>query len=180
MGAYLRPSSGTGEGSDLMAERRRFMGVDPGKAGAIVLLEESGDVLFGVDLPQEDDALSLLWDEIFSSAARVYVVVEKVWSNPVWGKRHCFEFGRQKGRIEQAITSAGFTYYRIQPTTWQRYFEMAKTPAERNGGSKGQREWKKRLQRKAIQIFDGRVTLSRADAYLLAEYCRLNILGGTL
>jgi len=163
-----------------MSERQRFVGVDPGKSGAIVVLDSTGVVLSGVDMPQNDADLSVLWDDILGSDTRVHVVVEKVWSNPVWGKRHCFEFGRQKGRVEQAITSAKGTYKRIPPTTWQRYFEMVKTPAERNGGSKGQREWKKRLQRKAIEFFDGRVTLSRADAYLLAEYCRRNVLEGTL
>jgi len=156
-----------------------FYGADPGKTGAIVSLSEDARVLFGVDMPTDDEELADLWHTVAKSTADIYVVVEKVWSNPVWGKRHCFEFGRQKGRIEMAIVAAGLSFFRIQPTTWQGHFGMHKTPEERQG-YQGQRLWKKRLQAKAIEIFDGRVTLSRADAYLLAEYCRQSVLEGTL
>ena len=156
-----------------------FYGADPGKTGAIVSLREDASVVFGVDMAQDDEELADLWHSVAKSTADIYVVVEKVWSNPIWGKRHCFEFGRQKGRLEMSITSAGLSFFRIQPTTWQGFFGMHKTPEERSG-YKGQRLWKKRLQALAINIFDGRVTLSRADAYLMAEYCRQNVLEGTL
>ena len=162
-----------------MDDGRLYLGADPGKTGAIVGLDMEGAVISGIDMPQADDELCDFWYTVAKSYTDVYVVVEKVWSNPKWGKRHCFEFGRQKGRLETSITAAGLSFFRIQPTSWQRYFEMFKTPEERQG-YQGQRLWKKRLQAKAIQIFDGRVTLSRADAYLLAEYCRLNVLEGTL
>lgn len=156
-----------------------FYGGDPGKTGAIVGLEEDASVLFGMDMPTDDEALADVWHAIARSNSDIFIVVEKVWSNPKWGKRHCFEFGRQKGRLEMAITAAGLSFFRIQPTTWQRHFDMFKTPEERKG-YQGQRLWKKRLQAKAIELFDGRVTLSRADAYLMAEYCRVNVLEGTL
>ncbi len=156
-----------------------YFGSDPGKTGANVCLTHDGTVVFGHDMPTDDEELADLWYSIAKSYSSVYIVVEKVWSNPKWGKRHCFEFGRQKGRLEMSITAAGLSFFRIQPTTWQKHFGMAKTPEERSG-YKGQRLWKKRLQAKAIEIFDGRVTLSRADAYLMAEYCRNNVQEGTL
>lgn len=152
-------------------------GVDPGKAGAIVGLLLSGKVLHGIDMPVDELELVVFWQTVAVCHSDVEIVVEKVWSNPQWGKRHCFEFGRQRGRIETAITAAGFEFRRIPPTTWQKFFGMQKTPFERTG-YKGQREWKKRLQALAIEKFDGRVTLSRADAYLQAEYCRLITLEG--
>ncbi len=155
-------------------------GADPGKAGAIVGLHLDASVIFGVDMPQDDTDLADLWHSIAKSYTNVHVVVEKVWSNPIWGKRHCFEFGRQKGRIEMAIASAGLDFWRITPTTWQKHFELSKTPYERAEKYKGQRVWKKRLHQLAISKFDGRVTLSQADAYLIAEYCREAVLKGDL
>lgn len=167
-----------------MVDTRRFVGCDPGKAGAVVSIFADGSVDFGCDMPQDDEGLATLFatleGTIGSTCSAVHVVVEKVWSNPMWGKRHCFEFGRQKGRLEQAITSAGLDFFRITPTTWQKSFGMSKTPYERAEKYKGQREWKKRLHQLAISKFDGRVTLSQADAWLIAEYCREAVTKGDL
>ena len=164
-----------GEVGDIVGNGTVCVGVDPGKTGAIVLLWTDARIIDAWDMPQDDDELSDLWHTLAKSYPSVEIVVEKVWSNPKWGRRHCFEFGRQKGRIEMAITAAGFSFRRVTPTTWQRFFEMQKTPFERSGG-KGQRDWKKRLHALAKQKFNGRVTLSQADAWLMAEYCRLNTL----
>jgi len=150
-------------------------GVDPGKTGAFVLLGTDAQIIEAWDMPQDDGELSTTWQSFAYAYPNMEIVVEKVWSNPKWGKRHCFEFGRQKGRIEMAITAAGFSFRRIPPTTWQRYFNMQKTPFERSG-YKGQKEWKNRLRQLAVSKFNGRVSLSQADAWLMAEYCRLNTL----
>lgn len=150
-------------------------GCDPGKTGAIVGLRLNAEVVFNIDMPTDDIELADFWQFVAKSNPNVSIVVEKVWSNPKWGKRHCFEFGRQKGRLEMAIVAAGFDFRRIPPTTWQRYFGMQKTPFERSG-YKGQKEWKNRLKALAISKFNGRVSLAQADAWLMAEYCRLNTL----
>ncbi len=152
-----------------------YCGSDPGKTGANVCLTYDGTVVFGDDMPTDDEELADLWRSVAKSYPSVYITVEKVWSNPKWGKRHCFEFGRQKGRLEMAITAAGLTFRRIQPTVWQRYFGMQKTPFEQSG-CKGQKEWKNRLKALAVKKFNGSVSLSQADAWLMAEYCRLNTL----
>lgn len=158
-----------------MDNSTRCYGVDPGKTGAIVGVDIDSGTPRGLDMPMDDDELCAFWRDTAVIHSHVEIVVEKVWSNPVWGRRHCFEFGRQKGRIECSITAAGLTFRRITPTDWQGYFDMHKTPYERSGG-KGQREWKKRLQALAILKFNGRVSLSQADAWLMAEYCRLRTL----
>jgi len=131
-------------------------GVDPGKKGAIVGLRLNGERICAEDMPVDDDELADVWHTIAKCFSSVQIVVEKVWSNPKWGKRHCFEFGRQKGRIEMAITAAGFSFRRIPPTTWQRYFGMQKTPFERSG-YKGQKEWKNRLRQLAVSKFNGQI-----------------------
>ena len=161
-----------------------FMGVDPGKTGANVVLNSSGLVCIIESMPQDDELLRNFWSGVVEDAGveydKLWIVCEKVWSNPFWGKRHVFEFGRQKGRIEQAITSAGLSYYRITPTTWQNHFDMKKTARERKD-SVGQRIWKKRLWALAQKQNPGvDITLAQADAVLIAEYCRNNKQEGTL
>ena len=158
-----------------MVTGTRVYGADPGKLGAIVGLDLDGGSPYSIDMPLDDDELAAVWRAIPERSPIVEIVVEKVWSNPKWGKRHCFEFGRQKGRLEMAITAAGLTFRRIQPTVWQRYFGMQKTPFEQSG-YKGQKEWKNRLKALAVKKFNGSVSLSQADAWLMAEYCRLNTL----
>ena len=117
-----------------MADHTRYLGVDPGKTGAIVSLFADGTVGVVKSMPQDDELLRDFWSDLADTTRvdddPVWIVCEKVWSNPFWGKRHVFEFGRQKGRIEQAITSAGLSYYRITPTTWQKHFGMKKTARE--------------------------------------------------
>jgi len=147
-------------------------GVDPGKRGAIVILRPRGKVELAVDMPEDDDELGDLWHTIALHDARMVIAVEKVWGNQKWGGRHNFEFGRQRGRVEQAIVSAALTFEHVTPTRWQRYFEMFKTPAERKGG---QTKWKKRLQRKAHEIFDLDMPVPQADAFLIAEWARCNL-----
>ncbi len=158
-----------------MDNETRCYGVDPGKTGAIVGLDLDAGNPFSCDMPVDDEELADLWHTIAKFNPSIEITLEKVWSNPIWGRRHCFEFGRQKGRIEMAITAAGLSFRRIPPTTWQRYFGMQKTPYERSG-YKGQREWKNRLKALAVSKFNGSVTLPQADAWLMAEYCRLNTL----
>ena len=126
-------------------------GCDPGKTGAFVGLRLDASVVCSHDMPTDDMELAQLWHSFAVAHPSISCVVEKVWSNPKWGKRHCFEFGRQKGRLEMAITAAGIDFRRIPPVTWQRYFGMQKTPFERSGG-KGQREWKNRLKALALQL----------------------------
>lgn len=145
-------------------------GVDPGKKGAIVGLDLDARLVCNIDMPVDDEELADVWHAVAKRYPSVQIVVEKVWSNPKWGRRHCFEFGRQRGRIEQAITSAGLKYRRITPTGWQGHFGLKKTPFERQG-YKGQKEWKNRLWAEAKERFNGRVTLSQADAFLMAAYC---------
>jgi len=146
-------------------------GVDPGKKGAIVGVQLDARLVSGIDMPVDDEELTVFWHTVAKCHSSVQIVVENVWSNPKWGRRHCFEFGRQKGRIECAITAAGLDFRRITPTEWQRYFDLKKTPFERIG-YKGQKEWKTRLWAEAKAKFNGRVSLSQADAFLMAEFCR--------
>ena len=116
-------------------------------------------------MPTDDELLRDLWSGVAVATRmaddRVWIVCEKVWSNPFWGKRHVFEFGRQKGRIEQAITSADLSYYRITPTTWQGHFGMKKTARERKD-SVGQRIWKKRLWALAEKLKPAPITAAPA------------------
>ena len=71
------------------------------------------------------------------------------------------------------LEAAGFLFYSVPPTTWQRFFDLRKTDKERTKTG-GQVMWKKRLQSLAEELFGITIPLSQADAFLLSEYAKEN------
>ena len=139
-----------------------FGGVDPGKKGAIVIIDEDRIVVDHDDMPDTDTTLFLLLQDL-KRAWNPTTFIERVWGNPGWGGRQCFEFGRQKGRAEMGLEAAGFRFASVPPTVWQKFFELFKTPEERRKG--GQVKWKKRLCRFAEDLFDCSIPLQQAEVF---------------
>lgn len=149
-----------------------FGGVDPGKKGAIVTINENRMLMDAFDMPDTDSALFDALDAICRSWDPFFFI-ERVWGNPIWGGRHNFEFGRQKGRAEMGLTASQIRWHSVPPTTWQRFFDLYKTTTERGKG--GQKKWKERLRKFACKIFGMDVPIDQADAFLLAEYSKENM-----
>lgn len=100
----------------------KILGIDPGKSGALALLQTfqfSGvqERLVEVeDMPSTPHSLISMvkgWEPDV-------VVVEQVASRPTNSRPAAFTFGRSLGRIETAVAASGVRLRWVTPTQWKR------------------------------------------------------------
>jgi len=152
------------------------LGVDPGRSGGLAAIHPRGKV----EAMSLNTSLHQIWGLVrkygrgeVSNPSLVYPVfayLEKV-GGYVGGDHargsHMFQFGHAAGAVEMALAAAGIPYETVAPQTWQRAFGLKKEKGEKGAS------WKRRLRDKAQALFpQEKVTLSTADALLIAEYCR--------
>lgn len=160
-----------------------FLGIDPGKEGALVCLSKEG-VLAANPMPETDRDI---WEWFCNvkhvadkwSRGRIVAAIERVHSMPNQSAQSGFTFGRGYGSLEMALTAASIPYEDVPPKTWMKGLSI---PLRKKTESKGQ--WKGRLRAKAQQLFpelslwkEPRTKckqLAIADALLIAEFCRCN------
>jgi hypothetical protein len=146
-----------------------FIGIDPGKTGAIAVLSEAGAI---VDVTKMPDTLQGILDflEGYSTnsdgrfAARA--ALEFVRASPQMGVVSVSTFMRNYGHLEMALTAAKIPYYDVHPLRWQKVLDC------RSGGDKNI------TKDRAIALWPGqKITHAIADALLLAEWVRRGTIG---
>jgi hypothetical protein len=158
-----------------------YIGIDPGAGGGLACLSPSGDVCVAAKMPDVDGAL-LHWLRSHKAGLGGYtfVALERVGgyiNRSEYGRSgadrargsHMFNFGANFGAARMAALAAtGHDPLLVTPSTWQRGLGIFP-----RGKNEAQGAWKSRLKGLAQGLFpDVRVTLSTADALLIAEYCR--------
>lgn len=144
-----------------------FIGIDPGVSGGLALLDEKGDVIWALNMPDTElDLFTTLdgWQDWHPRA-----VLERVHGG-IGGRQGAsgmFNYGRSYGSILMGLTAAGIPFDTVPPQTWQKVlgvvYPKGSTQTERKNISK----------RRAQQLFPSlTVTHAIADALLLAEHCR--------
>ena len=109
-----------------------IIGIDPGKTGALALLDEDGELLEVEDMPTLGKNVSahLLADILrlwrFNYTATFTSVIEDVSSSPQMGVTSAFSFGRSKGVVEGAVAGAGFRIVYVTPAKWKRDMRLRK------------------------------------------------------
>jgi crossover junction endodeoxyribonuclease RuvC len=112
-----------------------ILGVDPGKSGAIALLDSNGELIMVEDMPVTDKHVSthLLADIIGSHADAAAIlgetlicVIENVWSSPQMGVTSAFSFGRSKGLVEMAAAAFGCRIVMVSPAKWKKDMKLNK------------------------------------------------------
>lgn len=142
-----------------------YMGVDPGKNGAIIVLNPKGEVIFNLKTPETiQDFINAL---LQYKETNIYCYIEYVHSQPINGAKANFSFGKTIGILESVLTISKIPFEQVTPQCWMKSYGMKREKTE------SKNDWKKRLKEKSQQLFpDVRVTLDNADALLIAEYCR--------
>lgn len=149
---------------------RMFCGVDPGKKGGIAVITDS-EVVLCEPMPKTKKDVWELVKEV-QKYRPTLTLVEKVHSMPGQGVKSTFTFGRGYGWLEMAFTAADLRLEDVTPQTWMKGLKIP----SRSGKSKT--EHKNLLKEKAQGLFPNvTVTLSTADALLIAEYLRRRTLG---
>jgi hypothetical protein len=163
-------------------ERIRFIGIDPGKNGGIAIIKSSGKIkIYDTPLklheaPSRKNKETKDYDlpkcfkilKKITKGKRVIIGLEGV--HPFLGSKVAnFLLGRSKGIWEALITSLGLEYRLIPMLSWTtEFFGREKREDKKASNLKMVRK----LYPKADKYFKLKKHDGRADALLIAEYCR--------
>ena len=111
-----------------------FIGIDPGKKGAIALFDPDKHSLHVVDMPLitrpngkgEDTNYDLLGDLLRPPPGMLLQAwVEEVWSMPKEGVSSAHAFGRNNGAIRQALACHQIPRHFVTAGKWKRFFGLS-------------------------------------------------------
>jgi hypothetical protein len=103
-----------------------YLGVDPGKEGALAILTDNGDRSWdGVWDYLDQECLHRLKDiSLFivksKSKSTVIGLIEKVNADPSWGKTSIFNFGDNFGQWRGRFDALSIPYTLLSPSKWQK------------------------------------------------------------
>lgn len=138
-----------------------YIGIDPGKTGAMAVLDDKGNYINVLDFGQE----GLMSTLINYAPAVKFAYLEKVHSMPGQGVVSTFSFGENFGWWQGVLGSLGIPYTTIRPQDWMKKYSLQKSsPSDKPGLSV------------ARELFPGaplslKKHHNRADALLIARAC---------
>lgn len=140
-----------------------YVGIDPGKSGALAILYEDGEhreIVFN-----EEDYLYAIMG---LSGETVKCVLENVHSMPGDSKRGAFSFGENYGFIKGLLLSNRIPYQTVPPQVWKKEFSV--TSDKNTSIEVAQRLFPGsdfRANERCKKPHDG-----KCEALLMAEYAR--------
>jgi hypothetical protein len=153
----------------------RYIGIDPGQSGGLVLLNVKGYPLEWAGMPETEAELWLLlarWSQE-AGVDGVTAFMEKVRSSPQMSKGSIFVFGWGYGGLRMALIAAGIPFEEVAPQKWQRFIGVCDKTGARKLSDVNITKKKNRHKAKAAALFPQlAVTHKIADALLIAEYGR--------
>jgi hypothetical protein len=178
----------------------RYIAIDPGKTGHIVVLNEDGQVTDEYPTPligREYDK-QLMKDKLnkYNEGYKVHVVLEDVHTTQMGGKSSNFDFGRGKGLWEMALMALSIPHTMVTPKVWQKeMWQGAKTQYKVTTRKTKQGSVVKKIDTKLTSLIAAKMLFpneqwfnvsiktnkplssindGKVDAILMAEYCRRN------
>lgn len=140
-----------------------YIGIDPGKSGAVTVLAEDRDFCLVFEKETHRDIIEFLAE--WRDNAPCSAVLEQVNAMPGQGVTSMFTFGENFGWWQGVLESLRIPFELARPQKWQAGLGK---PQKLKG-----KELKKWLQERAQRKFPNtKITAKMADAYLLADYCR--------
>ena len=145
-----------------------FIGVDPGKSGAIVTIDEKGKIIEITEYTEDpEEMLAHFWWN--KGHIHPFARVEKVHAMPMQGVVSMFTFGQAYGRMLGILDALQVPYELINPRKWQASLNIP----PKNKQTENQPQFKKRLLVEAKRRFPkNSINLKTADAVLIAESAR--------
>ena len=162
-----------------------FLGIDPGRQGAAVLISRSGEPLYARKLPHVGKDLDLVqlsdWldegaREQGCSVDAITAAIEALGArpSPKMGAASAITMGKNRGRLDGFLSGLGCRYDVVQPKTWQ------KLVCPGSGDPKPRSIAACRRLLPSLDLTPGRKVKpddNIADAALIAEWAR-RVLGG--
>lgn len=112
-----------------------YLGIDPGKSGAIAVLDDSGEILEVVDMPCQT-----IGNRVFPDGAAIAQVISKcrhacielVSSRPGQGVVSVFTFGQGFGGVVTLCSALVGDVQLESPQAWQKHFKLKKAKGEKS------------------------------------------------
>lgn len=138
-----------------------YIGIDPGKTGAVAILDDKGNYINVLDFGQKE-LMSALID--YAPVVK-FAYLEKVHSMPGQGVVSTFSFGENFGWWHGVLGSLGIPYTTIRPQDWMKKYSLQKSSASDKPGLE--------VARKLFPEAPLRLKKhhNRADALLIARAC---------
>lgn len=142
---------------------RKIVGIDPGQAGGIAVIDmDNGKLIEVTPMPQTIHDMS---DFIERHKDACCAYLEKVHSMPKQGVASSFKFGQNYGYVQMAVACHKIRCIDVTPQMWQQTLSITSKKNE----SKTQH--KNRMKGLAQKLFPTeRITLKTSDALLIAYY----------
>lgn len=96
-----------------------YIGIDPGKKGAVAVIHEDGEVEV---CPMENVMLSLILKALSKIPTRC--CLEKVHAMPGQGVTSMFNFGVSYGYLKGLLDAYNISYQEIPPERWKKEFGL--------------------------------------------------------
>lgn len=138
-----------------------YIGVDPGKTGAVAILDDKGNYINVLDFGQEG-LMSALID--YAPVVK-FAYLEKVHSMPGQGVVSTFSFGENFGWWQGVLGSLRIPYTTIRPQDWMKKYSLQKSSASDKPGLEVAR---KLFPEAPLHL---KKYHNRADALLIARAC---------
>ena len=111
-----------------------YIGIDPGKKGAIAAIETDGDgdITFVDVLPYSEDGYREFLKEraTFRRSGSFRCCLEKVGAHPGEGVKSSFSFGENYGFIRGLLAGFQIPYQTILPQRWKKEFGLGNDKAD--------------------------------------------------
>jgi crossover junction endodeoxyribonuclease RuvC len=147
-----------------------YLGIDPGKSGAIAMVDKHGMTMDWIGLHETQ---SDIWKFVKLYARAIdWAIVEKVGARPGNGLSSTWKFAQSYGAALAMLIAADIPHEQHSPVKWQRRMGLIR-PKLTNA------EKKKVNKAKAQEVFRNSINIihRNADAFLIAEYARRIHLG---
>ena len=144
----------------------KFIGIDPGKAGSISILEDDKLQVIPVPIANDDYDMKAMFAILSSHREKAFVIIERAQAMPGQGVVSMFSFGRGYGMWLMALTISEIPFQVIHSRTWTKLMLLgASGEGKERAVSVAQHlfpQWKPKLKKE----------LEYCDSILLAEYGR--------
>lgn len=157
-----------------MDNEKIYLGIDPGKQGALALLSSSGEVLDLLDMPylEKEKTLDVLTLADFLKRllekGSLFCFLEKCQYTPHIKGSGAFTFGKTVGATETVLQVLGVPHQLVRPQEWKKNYSLIN--ADKTASITLAKRLFPAVQDKLLKSKDG-----RAEALLIAEYCRRTV-----
>lgn len=149
-----------------------YIGIDPGKTGAIATMDDAGKILHVFDTPETSDIATTLKDLEGTFKGELSCAIELVHARPISGASAMFTFGKYYGAAQGVLRVLDIPYILVNPKVWMK--GVITFGNDKNKRKKQSIELAKQRYPQAVEFLKLAKHDGRADAMHIADYCRRN------